>query len=368
MDVAAARLARPEARAGDHPRGDGPHRRAGDADAGAAPGGDLEALGPLRHRRRSSSSRTASDRDLVLAITHEEIVALHASQTIRSYRDLPQIWYHIQLKERDEPRSDRRRPAHPRVHDEGLLHARPRPGRPRRGLRPARGGLRPHLHPLRARRSRRSSPTPGSWAGAWPTSTWRPRARARIEVARCSRLRLRRERRDGRLAASPRRRSRRARRSPRSRRRTSRRSTSSRSSSGSTRARPARRCRSSPRTARSVLALVRGDRRLHELKLRKALRQDHRSRRRPRRSRRPSARSRARSGRSASSRGRSAAIIADETLREGCVRRGRQPHRLAPHRASWLGRDYEAQFADLHEVEAGRRLPALRRRAARSSR
>ena len=45
-----------------------------------------------------------ADRDLVLAITHEEIVALHASQTIRSYRDLPQIWYHIQLKERDEQR------------------------------------------------------------------------------------------------------------------------------------------------------------------------------------------------------------------------------------------------------------------------
>ena len=40
----------------------------------------------------------------MLAITHEEIVALHASQTIRSYRDLPQIWYHIQIKERDEPR------------------------------------------------------------------------------------------------------------------------------------------------------------------------------------------------------------------------------------------------------------------------
>ena len=46
-----------------------------------------------------------TDRDLVLAVTHEGIVALHASQTIRSYRDLPQIWYHIQLKERDEPRS-----------------------------------------------------------------------------------------------------------------------------------------------------------------------------------------------------------------------------------------------------------------------
>jgi prolyl-tRNA synthetase len=49
--------------------------------------------------------RDRSERELVLAITHEEIVALHASQTIRSYRDLPQIWYHIQLKERDEPRA-----------------------------------------------------------------------------------------------------------------------------------------------------------------------------------------------------------------------------------------------------------------------
>ena len=43
-------------------------------------------------------------RDLVLAMTHEEIIALHASEAIRSYRDLPQIWYHIQTKERDEPR------------------------------------------------------------------------------------------------------------------------------------------------------------------------------------------------------------------------------------------------------------------------
>ena len=105
--------------------------------------------------------RDRADRELVLAITHEEIVALHASQTIRSYRDLPQIWYHIQIKERDEPRPERRRAAHPRVHDEGLLHARPRPGRPGRGLREARGGLRPHLPALRPRRSTRSSPTPG---------------------------------------------------------------------------------------------------------------------------------------------------------------------------------------------------------------
>ena len=43
-------------------------------------------------------------RDLVLAMTHEEIIALHAARELRSYRDLPQIWYHIQIKERDEPR------------------------------------------------------------------------------------------------------------------------------------------------------------------------------------------------------------------------------------------------------------------------
>ncbi len=43
-------------------------------------------------------------RDLVLAMTHEEVIALHASRELRSWRDLPQIWYHIQTKERDEPR------------------------------------------------------------------------------------------------------------------------------------------------------------------------------------------------------------------------------------------------------------------------
>jgi prolyl-tRNA synthetase len=43
-------------------------------------------------------------RDLVLSMTHEEVIALHAAEAIRSYRDLPQIWYHIQIKERDEPR------------------------------------------------------------------------------------------------------------------------------------------------------------------------------------------------------------------------------------------------------------------------
>jgi prolyl-tRNA synthetase len=42
--------------------------------------------------------------ELVLAMTHEENVTLHVSKVVRSYRDLPLILYHIQVKERDEPR------------------------------------------------------------------------------------------------------------------------------------------------------------------------------------------------------------------------------------------------------------------------
>src|SRR5215213_2516382 len=42
--------------------------------------------------------------ELVLAMTHEENVTLHVSKVVRSYRDLPLILYHFQVKERDEPR------------------------------------------------------------------------------------------------------------------------------------------------------------------------------------------------------------------------------------------------------------------------
>jgi prolyl-tRNA synthetase len=56
---------------------------------------DIEALFKLRD---------SSDRPYTLALSHEECVTFHASHEIRSYRDLPQIWYHIQTKERDEPR------------------------------------------------------------------------------------------------------------------------------------------------------------------------------------------------------------------------------------------------------------------------
>jgi len=42
--------------------------------------------------------------ELVLAMTHEEAVTFHMAQIVRSYRDLPKIVYHFQVKERDEPR------------------------------------------------------------------------------------------------------------------------------------------------------------------------------------------------------------------------------------------------------------------------
>jgi prolyl-tRNA synthetase len=56
---------------------------------------DIDELFKLKDRRGA---------DLVLAMTHEEVVTLHVAQVVRSYRDLPLILYHLQTKERDEPR------------------------------------------------------------------------------------------------------------------------------------------------------------------------------------------------------------------------------------------------------------------------
>ncbi|HSO99481.1 MAG TPA: proline--tRNA ligase [Solirubrobacteraceae bacterium] len=55
----------------------------------------IDELFKLRDRR---------DAEMVLAMTHEEIVTGHAAAAVRSYRDLPMILYHFQIKERDEPR------------------------------------------------------------------------------------------------------------------------------------------------------------------------------------------------------------------------------------------------------------------------
>ncbi len=42
--------------------------------------------------------------DMVLAMSHEEIVTTHVASVVRSYRELPLVLYHFQTKERDEPR------------------------------------------------------------------------------------------------------------------------------------------------------------------------------------------------------------------------------------------------------------------------
>ncbi len=48
--------------------------------------------------------RDRKDAEHVLAMTHEEAVTFHVAREVRSYRDLPMILYHLQTKERDEPR------------------------------------------------------------------------------------------------------------------------------------------------------------------------------------------------------------------------------------------------------------------------
>src|SRR6266403_1412214 len=45
------------------------------------------------------------DADMCLGMTHEEIFTTIARNELRSYKQLPQVWYQIQVKFRDEPRA-----------------------------------------------------------------------------------------------------------------------------------------------------------------------------------------------------------------------------------------------------------------------
>jgi prolyl-tRNA synthetase len=56
---------------------------------------DIDELFKLEDRKGSP---------MVLAMTHEECITGHMANEVRSYRDLPQIIYQFQVKERDEPR------------------------------------------------------------------------------------------------------------------------------------------------------------------------------------------------------------------------------------------------------------------------
>ncbi len=99
--------------------------------------------------------------DLVLAMTHEEVVTTHVAPAVRSYRDLPV--QPLPLPDQGPRRAApaRRRPQDARVHHEGRLHLRPRPRGPRRALRALPRGLRPHLRPGRRSSGTGSSPTSG---------------------------------------------------------------------------------------------------------------------------------------------------------------------------------------------------------------
>ncbi len=59
--------------------------------------GRVEAMGDVMFHIKNRE-------ELVLAPTHEEIITYHAKQNVKSYRDMPMIWYQIQTKFRNEPR------------------------------------------------------------------------------------------------------------------------------------------------------------------------------------------------------------------------------------------------------------------------
>ena len=61
--------------------------------------GRWEVMGQNMFRLKDRASR-----DMCLGMTHEEVFTAIARSEIRSYRDLPQTWYQIQTKFRDEPR------------------------------------------------------------------------------------------------------------------------------------------------------------------------------------------------------------------------------------------------------------------------
>ena len=150
VDLPAGRLARPPQGRADRARGAERDRRPRDADAGAAA------------RRAVAAQRPLSDRGAVQAAGPPRRRP-GAGDDPRGGGDLPHragdpllprpaaaaLPLPGQGARRAAP--PRRGAAHARVHHEGLLLLRPRPGGPGRLLRPARGRVRPDLRPRRAR-------------------------------------------------------------------------------------------------------------------------------------------------------------------------------------------------------------------------
>jgi len=62
--------------------------------------GRYDAIGPELTRFKDRNGR-----DMVLAMTHEEVVGILLADIVKSYRQLPMMVYHFQTKWRDEPRA-----------------------------------------------------------------------------------------------------------------------------------------------------------------------------------------------------------------------------------------------------------------------
>ena len=119
------------------------------------------------------------DRDMVLAMTHEEVIADLLRDVVRSYRQLPVMLYHFQTKFRDEPRS---RGGLIRVREFVMKDAyscdRDEAGLDR-SYQLQYGGLRSGSSSGSGSTRSSSAPTSGSWAAAAPTSSWSSTSSAR---------------------------------------------------------------------------------------------------------------------------------------------------------------------------------------------
>jgi len=293
-------------------------------------------------------------RDLVLAMTHEEVIALHAARELRSWRDLPQIWYHVQTKERDEPRPQG-----------GVLRTREFTMKDSYTLDRDMAGLDESYALHEGAYGRifdrcgltywKVESDTGYMGGSGAHEYMAPSTAGEDEVALCDRCdyaanvemaRSRISQPELPPAGAP-----------------QEIATPGIETidelAGFLGIDPRATAKAMPVVADDgtvVLALVRGDRRLHELKLRKALGQGHR----PATADEIEEAFGAKPGSIGPTRtdgGRMPTIIADETLAEGAYVGG--ANRTGHHITNLvLGRDFQASVADLHLVEAGDGCPS----------
>ena len=287
-------------------------------------------------------------------MTHEEVIALHAARELRSWRDLPQIWYHIQTKERDEPRPTG-----------GVLRTREFTMKDSYTLDRDMAGL-DESYALHEQAYARifdrcglvywkvESDT-GFMGGTGAHEYMAPSSAGEDEVAICDRCDYAANVEMARSVIStpefpP--------EAPPKEIETPGAETIEGLASflGIDPRATAKAMPVVKDDGTLVLALVRGDRRLHDLKLRKALGQGHR----PALPEEIEAAFGAKPGSIGPvrlDRGPMPEIIADETLAHGAYVGG--ANRTGYHITGLvLGRDYQAQLADLHEVEAGDGCPS----------